>query len=136
MIPQITVDEVAVDRYLSQGRKALAGMVDAFAKELEERVARESGSASSKLPGVWSIGKDRRDTVVGTDYLPAGFLARGTQAHGPVHAPRLAFSVKGRFVQPMFVAGIRADPFHERAMDAVAHDAGDIISRLIAQVVA
>lgn len=132
----VEVDRHDLDRYLAAAKAGIGTLVDELAKKLKTELKAESESASKKVSDSWQIepSDSPDERRVESDVFYAGFLARGTKGHGPTKAPRLVFSVKGNVVSPRFVAGIHADPFHERAIASTEAATAGIIDRLIAGI--
>ena len=130
----VTVDRTDLDRYLADGKHAIAELVDELAKELDERLREESAGASKRVAASWEVepGPSADERRVVSDVFFAAFLARGTAGHGPTKARAMTFEIKGDFVRAAFVAGIPANPFHERAIDATEAAASGIVEQLIA----
>lgn len=130
----LEIDRDDLDRYLENGRTAIAGLVDELASELESRVGEESASASARVAASWDVapGRSADERRVVSDVFFAAFLARGTRGHGPASAQAMTFTVNGDFVRASFVAGIPANPFHERAIAGTEAAADGIIEQLVA----
>ena len=131
------VDFAETDRLLAAGRDAVARLVDALAADLAAAAAVESRPASRRVSEAWHVADtrtpgERRVAVTAAAFF-AHFLARGTRGHGPRNAPRLVFRVAGNWVSPAAVAGVAADPFHERAIVSVRERASSTLDGLIAQ---
>lgn len=131
------VDEGDVIRLLHGGRDAIARLVDELAAETAVAAAAESAGASRRVAGSWHVAPgdapDERRVAVGNEAWFAHFLARGTRPHGPRRAERLHFQIDGTWISAQRVAGVRGDPFHERAMRIVLGRRDSIMARLIAE---
>ena len=120
------VDDRALVWLGQQTTSALDRLIDDITEDLRQTAAEESASRHI----TWTAEPGR----VVADQWFAHFLARGTAPHGPESARRLFFSIDGQMVSPAFVAGIPADPFHERAAEAESSRIDDILRRAIGEV--
>lgn len=131
----VEVDRSDLDRYIAESKDALARAIEAATEELSTTVATEASSASSRLGVAWPIepgaGLDRK--VVAPEFF-AHFLARGTRDHGPKRASRLVFEMAGGFVFATHVAGVRPNPFGERAVERVESRLDQLITETFAEV--
>jgi hypothetical protein len=132
----LEIDRDDMDRYLADGKTAIAQLVDELASELESRIGEESASASARVAASWEVepGPSADERRVVSDVFFAAFLARGTKGHDAATASVMQFTVDGNFVRASFVAGIPANPFHERAIAATEAAADGIIEQLIAGI--
>ncbi|HXF71253.1 MAG TPA: hypothetical protein VNO79_01415 [Actinomycetota bacterium] len=109
---ELVVDDREVVRLL---RRAEEGV-----RELPEKIARavaEEATEESRSRGITWRPRTEPDLAAEAEQWWAHFLARGTRPHGPRRAPRLRLLLGGGEVGwAMEVAGVRADPFHERAI--------------------
>jgi len=120
---------ISAFRNLEEG---LTHLIVLAAEDLSESARLEAGHASHRLAAPWAIegigSTERR--VVAPEWW-AGFLAHGTQAHGPKKADHLVFTVDGEVVFADFVQGIPADPFDQRAVTRTASHVDEIMRRVI-----
>lgn len=130
----LQIDRSDLDRYLADGKAAIATVIDELASELESRIGEESASASVRVAQSWEVqpGGSPDERRVVSDVFFAALLARGTRGHGPATAPAMVFTVNGDTVRASFVQGIPANPFHERAIASTEAAADGIIEQLVA----
>lgn len=108
---ELVVDDADVLRMLRRAREEL----DSFDERLAEMVA-EQATEESRSRGITWRPRTDPDVAAEAEQWWAHFLARGTQAHGPRRRSRMRFFQDGEAVWATWVSGVRADPFHERAV--------------------
>lgn len=131
---EVEIDRSDMDRYLAAGKERIGRLIDDVAEAVSETVGAEAGSASRRLNVPWPIepaGEDRR--VYAPEFF-AHFLARGTRDHGPRRADRLVFQVDGAWVSARHVAGVRANPFGERAVTSTEQRLDELVTAAIEEV--
>lgn len=129
---EILIDDAALKAALAVAGTRIDQIVDDLAATLQDNLEREAGPVSSRVAASFATtgsGSDER-RVSSSEFI-ATFLARGTRDHGPVSAPRLAFAIDGRFVRPLLVRGVRANPFDRRAVTQTEAAAPSIIARAL-----
>lgn len=132
MTYSVTVDTSQIDALADRERQSLAKTVELIADVLMGELAKESGGASTRVADGWQKERQGADgMLVNNAEFFAGWLARGTRGHGPTSAPRMTFAIDGGVVSTTYVAGIRADPFDERAVRTTESDASDLIAQLV-----
>lgn len=93
---------------------------DEAVRELPERLAEmvaEEATEESRSRGITWRARTEPDLAAEAEQWWAHFLARGTSPHGPRRAERLRLVLEGGEVAwAREVSGVRADPFHERAV--------------------
>jgi hypothetical protein len=114
-MPSVTfvVEDEQVVRML---RDAADGLRELSAR-LAEMVA-EVATEESRSRGITWRPRTDPDLAAVAEQWWAHFLARGTRPHGPRRAERLRLVLDGGEVAwAREVSGVRADPFHERAVE-------------------
>lgn len=130
----VEIDFSDVQRYLDEGREAIARAIDAAAEDLAAVVGEEAESSSHRLGEPWPIeqvGEDRR--VYAPEFF-AHFLARGTRDHGPRSGEFLVFEQDGQMVFARRVRGIPANPFGERAVERTEERLDAIITETFEEI--
>lgn len=131
---EIEIDRADLDRYIAESRDAIGRLIDVAAEDLSRTVGSEASSSSRRLADAWPVetqGEDRR--VFAPEFF-AHFLARGTREHGPTRADRMVFAVDGQTVWATRVAGVRPNPFGERAIVSTESRLDEIVTRAFAEV--
>ncbi|GBC86991.1 hypothetical protein HRbin12_00991 [bacterium HR12] len=109
---QLIVEDEGVVRALREAEEGLRDLPE----RLTEMVA-EAATEESRSRGVTWRPRTEPDLAAETEQWWAHFLARGTRPHGPRRAERLRLLLAGGEVGwAREVSGVRADPFHERAV--------------------
>ncbi len=121
--------EVRSDEVVRMLRRAEEGLED-----LRTRIAQvlaEEATAESASRGITWRPRTSPDLAAEAEQWWAHFLARGTRAHGPARRERMRFFVDGRRVWARRVAGIPADPFHERGARRAASRLGELAREVL-----
>lgn len=123
----LTIDQEEVVRFVTTTTAALERAPMGFAEELRTQAVKESGAP-------WGIEGSAAMPDVVAEHWWAHFLDRGTRAHGPKEASRLVFSADGDTVFALFVSGIGARHFTDRAVADTEGRAGEVMARVLAGV--
>ena len=121
------IDDKELIRLCQETTGGLARLIDDIERDLVTTADIESASRHI----TWHAETER--DAVATDQWFAHFLARGTQAHGPLKAESMMFKIDQDMVWAEFVSGITADPFHERAVAAEELRIDSLLNQMLAE---
>jgi len=121
------VDDTAFVRLCRETTDGLARFVD----EIERDLVTTADIESAPRHITWHR-DTARDAVVADQWF-AHFLARGTQAHGPLKKEVMMFKIDQDLMWAEFVAGIRPDPFHERAVAAEGPRIDSLLNQMLSR---
>jgi hypothetical protein len=130
----ITIDDDELVRAVREAEDGIGDLVHEVAEQLVQDVQAEGAGVHAKLAHGWTIddrGEFDAAVVAPPEAWWAHFVAGGTRSHGRSGGGRMVFNVDGQTVSAVFVSGVTANPFDERAVKRTESKIDEILGRLI-----